>query len=143
MLKFLGLLALTVIAFGFGLYVGLQGPDSVMHKAKKIGAGVLAKTVYLERELSLRTSLVNAKERLVQAKSDLLDKNFGKASTGLDEAAQALKAAKESAGEESRESLDKIMEEVSAARRDAQKLKAGLQAKVDGLVKELDQMLAR
>ena len=143
MLKFLGFLMVVGLAFGLGVYVGRQGPENVLHKAKQLGAEFVAKTTTVERNLTFRMSLVNAKERLVQAKSDLLDKNYGKASTGLDEAVQALAKAKDSAGDDLRGNLEKTLEKVSAVKTDAQALKPGLQTKVDELVKELDQILAR
>src|SRR2546422_3949863 len=100
MLRFLGMLTIVGLAFVWGIYVGREGPDSVLHKAKQLSAQVLATTSSLERNLTLRSSLVNAKERLVQAKAELLDKNYGKAATGLGEARQALKKAMGAAGEE-------------------------------------------
>ena len=143
MLKFLGFLMVVGLAFGLGLYVGQKGPENVLHKAKQLGADVIARTSSVERSLAVRTGIVNAKERLVQAKSELLDKNYGKAVSGLEEASQALTKAKDSAGDDLRGSLEKTLEKMAAAKTDAQALKAGLQAKVDELVKELDQLLAR
>lgn len=143
MLKFLGFLMVVGLAFGVGVYVGQKGPENILHKAKQLGAEVVAKTSSVERSLALRTGIVNAKERLVQAKSELLDKNYGRAATGLDEAAQALNTAKDSAGDDLRGSLEKTLEKVAVMKTDAQALKPNLQTKVDELVKELDQMLAR
>jgi len=143
MLKFLGFLVVVGLAFGAGVYVGQKGPENVLHKAKQLGADVVARTGSVERSLALRTNLVNAKERLVQAKSDLLDKNYGKAATGLEGAVQALTQAKDSAGDDLRGSLEKTLEKVAAIKADGQALKTGLQTKVDELVKDLDQMLAK
>src|SRR3989442_9284032 len=88
MLRFLGTLTIVGLAFACGIYIGRQGPETLLHKAKQLSSQVLASTSTLERNLSLRTDLVNAKERLVQAKSELLDKNYGRAATGLREAPQ-------------------------------------------------------
>jgi hypothetical protein len=143
MLKFLGFLVIIGLAFGIGVYVGKQGPETVLHKAKQLGAEVMAKTGSVERNLALRVSLVTAKERLVQAKSDLLDKNYGKAVAGLDEAARTLTSAKESTDAELREKFEKAAAKVSAIKTDAQAMKAGLPIKVDEMVKELDQLLAK
>ncbi len=143
MLKFMGFLMVVGLAFGLGMYVGRQGPENVLHKAKQLGVEVVAKTNTVERSLTLRASLVNAKERLVQAKSDLLDKNYGKAVAGLDEAAQALAKAKDSAGDDLRGTVEKTRGKVAVVKADAQALKQNLQTKVDELVKELDQMLAK
>src|SRR5881396_1246787 len=80
MLRFLGMLTIVGLAFACGIYIGRQGPETLLHKAKQLSSQVLASTNTLERNLSLRTGLVNAKERLVQAKSELLDKNSGRPS---------------------------------------------------------------
>ena len=143
MLKFLGFLVVVGLAFVFGVYVGIQGPDTVLNKVKQLGAEVMAKTGTVERNLALRMSLVTAKERLVQAKSDLLDKNYGKAVAGLDEAAQTLTLAKASADADLREKFEKAAAKVLAIKTDAQAMKAGLQTRVDEMVKELDQLLGK
>jgi uncharacterized protein YicC (UPF0701 family) len=143
MLKFLGFLVVIGLAFGAGVYVGRQGPENVLHKAKQFGAEVVAKTGSVERNVSVRMGLVNAKERLVQAKSDLLDKNYGKATAGLDEAAQALATAKASAGEELREKLQALAGKLSSIKGEIQAVKPGVQAKLDELVKDLDRMIGK
>lgn len=143
MLKFMGFLMVVGLAFGLGVYVGQKGPEDVLHKAKQLGADIFAKTSSVERSLAVRAGIVNAKERLVQAKSELLDKNYGKAVSGLEEASQALAKARETAGDDLRGNLEKTLEKVAAAKTDAQALKPALQTKVDELVKDLDQMLAR
>ena len=143
MLKFLGFLMVVGLAFGLGVYVGQKGPENVLHKAKQLGADVVARTSSVERSLAARTGIVNAKERLVQAKSELLDKNYGKAVSGLEEASQALAKARDTAGDDLRGNLEKALEKVAAAKTAAQALKPGLQTKVDELVRDLDQMLAR
>src|SRR5438132_2723113 len=141
MLRFLGMLTIIGLAFIWGVYIGVEGTDAVLHKAKQLSAQVLASTSALERNLSLRSSLVNAKERLVQVKVELLDKNYGKAATGLGEARQALKKAMEAAGEEQKEKLEAVMDKVEALKDDVRALKLGLQTKVDEIVKELDGLL--
>jgi len=143
MLRFLGMLTIIGLAFVWGVYIGLEGTDAVLHKAKQLSAQVLASTSALERNLSLRSSLVNAKERLVQVKAELLDKNYGKAATGLGEARQALKKAMEAADEENKQKLKEEMEKVEAVKRDVQALRTGVQARVDEIVNELDGLLTR
>ena len=143
MLKFLGFLMVLGLAFGLGVYVGQKGPENVLHKARQLGADLVAKTNSVERNLAIRTGIVNAKERLVQAKSELLDKNYGKAVSGLEEASQAIIKAKDDADDDLRGILEKALGKMSAVKADAQALKPGLQAKVDELVKELDQIPAK
>jgi len=143
MLKLVGFLTVLIVMFGLGLYVGRLGPEVVLTKAKHIGAEVIAKTTSLERDLTARMSLVNVKERLIQAKSDLLDKNYGKAEAGLGEAAKNLSQAREAAGEELRGKLDKLSARVSEVAADVKAVKPGSQAKLEEVVKELDALLAR
>src|SRR3989338_3019866 len=143
MLKFLGFLMVVGLAFGLGVYVGQKGPENVLHKAKQLGADVVARTSSVERSLAARTGIVNAKERLGQAKSGFLEKNSGKAVSGLEEPSQALAKARDTAGDDLRGNLEKALEKVAAAKTAAQALKPGLQTKVDELVRELDQLLAR
>ena len=106
MLKFLGFLFIVGITFAIGYQMGREGPDAILKKAKELSTEVMARATALERTTSLRTNLVNAKDRLVQAKSDLLDKNYGKAVSGLQETAQTLAEAKVSADEEIRPKLE-------------------------------------
>src|SRR5438445_12419108 len=109
MLRFLGMLTIVVLAFVCGVYIGRQGPETLLHKAKQLGSQVLASTSTLERNLSLRTGLVSAKERLVQAKSELLDKTYGRPATALGEARQALKKAPATAAAETEEKLEEVI----------------------------------
>src|SRR2546425_310236 len=137
MLRFLGMLTIVGLAFACGIYIGRQGPETLLHKAKQLSSQVLASTSTLERNLSLRTGLVNAKERLVQAKSELLDKNYGRAATGLGEAPQALKKAMEAAGAETKGKLEEGMDKVEAGKDGGGGGQPGLPAKRGEAVKEL------
>jgi hypothetical protein len=143
MLKFLGLLTLVGIAFACGLYVGRQGPEVVLKKAQQIGDVVVARTSSLERDVTVRLNLVNAKERLIQAKSDLLDKNYGKAEEGLREAQDNLARAKAAAGDDLKGKLEGLVAKVAEVAAEAQTMKPGVPAKLEKVVRELDASLAR
>src|SRR3989442_2254714 len=134
MLRFLGTLTIVGLAFACGIYIGRQGPETLLHKAKQLSSQVLASTSTLERNLSLRTGLVNAKERLVQAKSELLDKNYGRAATGLGEAPHPLQKALEAPGEETKGKLEDGMDQEEPAEDDRRAGHAGLQRSRDGSV---------
>jgi hypothetical protein len=143
MLKFVGFLTVLIVVFGAGIYVGRVGPETVLTKAKHIGSEVVARTTSLERDLTVRMSLVNAKERLVQAKSDLLDKNFGKAASELGEAAKNLSQAKEAGAADLRGKLDGLTARVSELAADAKAVKPEAPARLEEVVKELDALLMR
>jgi len=143
MLKFLGFLFIVGVTFAIGYQTGREGPDAILKKAKELSTEVMARATALERTTSLRTNLVNAKERLVQAKSDLLDKNYGKAVSGLQETAQTLAQAKMSADEEIRPKLESLGKKVSGLAAEAQALKPGVTGRLNEVIKEVDALLNR
>jgi hypothetical protein len=143
MLKFLGILFLIGVAFAIGYQMGRQGPETLLKKARDAGAEMIAKAMTLERTQSLRASLVSAKERLVQAKSDMLDKNYGKAVNGLEETAHTLSQAKVDAEQELRPKLDALTKKISDLATDAKALKPGVITKINEAVKEIDGLLNR
>ena len=113
MLKFIAILFVTAGAFAGGYYLGQQ-PDGtvqstvsnlskhVTRSEKMIGdvrqslhslsQNALTTTLSIERDLRHRQGLVEAKSRLVQARADVLDQNFGDAAKELGEAVTALEA---------------------------------------------------
>src|SRR2546427_10240563 len=126
MLRFLGMLTIVGLACACGIDIGRQGPETRLHKAKQLSSQVLASTSTLERNLSLRTGLVNAKERLVQAKSELLDKNYGRGGAGLGEARQALKKAMGAARGETKEKTEEVMDKGGAGQEHGRAVQPGL-----------------
>ena len=143
MLKFLGFLFIVGVTIAIGYQMGREGPDAIVKKAKELSTEVMARATALERTTSLRTNLVNAKERLVQAKSDLLDKNYGKAVSGLQETAQTLGEAKMSADEEIRPKLESLSKKVSGLAAEAQAIKPGVTGRLNEVIKEVDALLNR
>ena len=92
MLRFLGLVVLIGTTFVLGYYIG-QRPISELRKTvRDLSRDVLDTTLGIERNLRQRSGLVDAKSRLIQAKSELLDRNFGSAAKEL--AARQLDQAK-------------------------------------------------
>jgi len=142
MLKFLGFLFVVGVAFAIGYQTGREGPDAVMSKARELSSELLKATA-LERSTSVRTSLLNAKGHLVQAKLDLLDKNYGKAVSGLEETAKTLTQAKASAEEETKPRLDALAKKVTDMAAEARALKPGVMTKLNEAVKEVDALLNR
>jgi len=97
MLKFIGLVLLIMASFFSGYYYGqrpvgtLQQTISDLQRSiKDLSRNVLDTTMGVERDLRRRQGLVDAKSRLVQAKVNVYDRNFGDAAKELGEAVQAL-----------------------------------------------------
>jgi hypothetical protein len=144
MLKLLGFLFVVGLAFAVGYQAGREGPNTVVKKAKELGAEVVNRTTTtFDGQHSLHGILVNAKERLIQAKSDLLDKNYGKATSGLEETAQILAQAKTAAEQDMRPKLEALRKKVLELAGEAKSLKAGVLVKLNDAIKDLDALLAR
>ncbi|MBI3357721.1 MAG: hypothetical protein HY038_13315 [Nitrospirae bacterium] len=100
MLKFIGVVLLVIGAFGAGYYFGQrpvgtlqQTVSDLQQSLKELSRNVLDTTMGIERDLRRREGLVDAKSRLVQAKANVFDRNFGDAAKELAEAVDALEAA--------------------------------------------------
>ena len=100
MWKFIGALALAVVAFAIGYYFG-QRPvgtlqhtiGDLQHSLKDMSRNVMDTTMGIERDLRRRQALLDTKSRVVQAKSELVDKNYGEAAKQLAEGVDALEGA--------------------------------------------------
>jgi len=97
MWKFIAALALTAASFGLGFYYGQrpvgtleQTVSDLQHSLKNTSRDIIDTTMGIERDLRRRQGLIDTKSRVVQAKSELFDKNFGEAAKQLGEAADAL-----------------------------------------------------
>jgi hypothetical protein len=100
MLKFVGILTLIAASFGAGYYVGQrpvgtlqQTVSDLQQSITKLSRNVLDTTQGIERDLRRRQGLVDAKSRVVQAKANLFDRNFGDAAKELGEAVTLLENA--------------------------------------------------
>ena len=100
MWKIIGTLVLAVCAFALGYYFG-QRPEGTLqqtigdfqHSFKDVSRNVVDTTMGIERDLRRRQALLDTKSRVVQAKSELVDKNFGEAAKQLAEGVDALENA--------------------------------------------------
>ena len=97
MWKFIAALVLATASFGLGFYYGQrpvgtlqQTVSDLQNTLKDTSRNILDTTMGIERDLRRRQGLIDTKSRVVQAKSDLFDKNFGEAAKQLGEAAETL-----------------------------------------------------
>ncbi len=100
MWKFAAVFALTIASFGLGFYFG-QRPvgtlqDTVVdlrQSVKDMSRNVIDTTMGIEQDLRRRQALLDTKSRIVQSRSDLLDKNYGEAAKQLAEGVSELETA--------------------------------------------------
>jgi hypothetical protein len=93
MLRFLGTLVLLAGAFGLGYMYGTRPLGNFEQTVKDVSRNVLDTTMGIERDLRRRQGLVDAKARIVQAKSDLFQKHTNDAAKELAEAVDSLENA--------------------------------------------------
>ena len=100
MWRFVGALVLVIASFALGYYFG-QRPVGTLQQTigdlqsslKDVSRNVVDTTMGIERDLRRRQALLDTKSRVVQAKSELVDKNFGEAAKQLAEGVDALESA--------------------------------------------------
>jgi hypothetical protein len=104
MWKFIAVLVLVAVSFGLGFYFGQRPVGTLQqtvldleHSVKDTSRNILDTTMGIEKDLRRRQGLIDTKSRVVQAKSELFDKNFGEAAKQLSEAAETLENATKSA----------------------------------------------
>jgi hypothetical protein len=100
MWKFIAVLVLVAVSFGLGFYFGQRPVGTLQqtvldleHSVKDTSRNILDTTMGIEKDLRRRQGLIDAKSRVVQAKSELFDKNFGEVAKQLSEAAETLENA--------------------------------------------------
>lgn len=100
MWKFAAVFALVIASFGLGFYFG-QRPvgtlqDTVVdlrQSIKDMSRNVIDTTMGVEQDLRRRQALLDTKSKVVQSRSDLLDKNYGEAAKQLAEGVNELETA--------------------------------------------------
>lgn len=149
MMKFLGVLALVAASFGLGYYVG-QRPVGTLQRTvldleqsiKDASQRVMDTTRGIERDLRRRQGLVDAKSRLVQAKADLFERNFGDAAKELGEGVTALEAAtKDGMSDKATDAVREVTSALRDVRLEIAMGKAVSMKKLDEIQRSLDQLL--
>lgn len=154
MLKILGIVVLLGGVFALGYFTG-QRPAAVKKAVKELSSevvdttkdlsrNVLDTTQGLERTLRYRQGLVDAKERLLEAKADLHDKNIGDATKELAEAVAHLERAGLTGEEGGKAAKAKTLAaKVKDVEEELSKGKTVSKAKMDEIQKELDALLQK
>jgi hypothetical protein len=149
MLRFLGMSLLLATVFWLGYYTG-QRPigelkQTIMDLSRKVASAsrsAMDNTIGLERNLRWTQGMVDAKAKVIQAKSELLDRNFGNAARELGEAEENLNKAGRAGEDDARKAMAKpLIEKVRAARADLALGKSVPRGRLDEIQKELDTLL--
>jgi hypothetical protein len=144
MLRFLGLLVLMSLAFAAGYVFGQLPLKPLTEKVRELSKNVMDTTLGIERDLRRRQGLVDAKARLVQAKLDLAERNYGNAGKELAETIDALEQALHGTREPATSArLRTLTTQAKEVRLELTMGKKFGPAKLDEIQKELDGLLQR
>jgi hypothetical protein len=149
MLKAFAVIALAIASFGLGFYFGqrpvgtLQNTISdLQHSIKDLSRNLLDTTMGIERDLRRRQGLLDTKSRIIQAKANLFDKNFGEAAKELAAAADGLEnATKGNKQDESILAVRALAGSIREVRLEISMGKAVSMRKLDELQLEVDRQL--
>jgi hypothetical protein len=145
MLKFLGLLIVLTTTFATGFYLGRHSigelTKTVADTVTDLSRNVVDTTVGLERSLRGRQSLVEVKAQVVQAKSDILDHNFGSATKALNQAVSDLERTKqiEKVAERTTQ-INNLILKIRATQQEIASGKTIARARLDDIQKEVDKL---
>lgn len=149
MWKFVGVLALVIASFALGYYFGQrpvgtleQTVGDLQQSLKQVSRNVLDTTMGIERDLRRRQALLDTKGRIVQAKSDLFDKNYGEAAKQLAEGVTALETAMKGAKkDESTQAVKTLTDSLQEIRLELSMGKTIPMKKLDELQRDIDRQL--
>lgn len=149
MWKFIAVLALIAASFGLGFYFG-QRPVGTLQQTvsdlqlslKDTSRNILDTTMGIERDLRRRQGLLDTKSRVLQAKSELFDKNYGEAAKALGEASEMLEnATKGAKQDESTLAMRALTGTVREVRLELSMGKPVSLKKLDEIQREVDRQL--
>jgi len=137
---------LLFFAFGGGYFLGYYKVRALEKTVEKVQAEARGKIATLEKELAgarAKMALAEVKEKLGQARFDVLEKNYGNASRQIEAAQEALAKANERADEEMRKALGPMGASLSEVRADIDRLDPKVGAKIEALRGRIAEVAAR
>lgn len=146
MLRLLGLLVVLSMSFGLGYYAGHNGVRDLQQAAADFSRDAFDKALGMgvSRDLQWRQELVDAKARLVEAKSEMMERNYGSAGRELTKALDAVQAAGRGEADADRAAAARS---VASKLRDARiRLAAGKpvrRSRLDEIEQDLNRLLVR
>lgn len=154
MLKLLGVTVLLGGVFLLGYYTGQRPAEvkkavkelssEVVDTTKDLSRDVIDTTQTLERALKYRQGVVDAKARLLEARTDLNDKNFGDAAKELAEAVTQLEQAGLTGEEGGRSARARALAaKIKEVEGEISKGKTVSREKMSGIQKEMDSLLEK
>ena len=136
---------ILLLIFGSGYYIGSKKVGLVEERLSKMKSSMEVKILGLEKELSkarVKVKLVEIKDKLLQARTDAMEKNFGNANKQIDAAKEAVEKVFASSDDDTKKSLKPINDGLIEIRADIDKLNIKVTTKIDDLKKEIDRIVS-
>ncbi|SLM48489.1 conserved protein of unknown function [Nitrospira japonica] len=149
MWKFIGVLVLITGSFAAGFYFG-QRPTGTLEQTvaglpksiREVSRNVMDTTMGIEQDLRRRQALLETKSKIVQARSEVLDKNFGEAAKQLADGVAGLEAAIKGARQDgSTQAVRSIIGTLQELRLELSMGKPVPMKKLNDVQKEIDRQL--
>ncbi len=143
--KFFLYVIILLLIFGSGYYIGSKKVAVVEERLSKIKSSMEVKILGLEKELSkarVKVKLVEVKDKLLLARTDVIEKNFGNAGKQIDAAKEGVEKAVASSDDETKKNLKPINDALIEIKADIDKLNLKVTLKIDDLKKEIDRIVS-
>ena len=144
MLRFIGLVMLLALSFGFEYLRGKQPTNNLEQTVRYFSRNVMDGTLGNERDIRQLQNLIEAKSRVVQARAEIYNRNAADAAKGLAEAINSLEMVMR--GEQQAEpqaSIKNLVGRIRELRLDVSLGRKVLTAKFEEIQKELDLFIPR
>ena len=144
MLRFIGLVMLLALSFGFGYLRGKQPTNNLEQTVRDFSRNVMDGTLGNERDIRQLQNLIEAKSRVVQAKAEIYNKNAADAAKELAEAVNSLEMVMHREQQaEPQASIKNLVGRIRELRLDVSLGRKVLTAKFEEIQQELDLFIPR
>mgnify|MGYP003394193670 FL=1 len=137
---------ILLLIFGSGYYIGSKKVGLVEERLSKMKSSMEVKILGLEKELSkarVKVKLVEIKDKLLLARTDVMEKNFGNAGKQIDAAKEAVEKIAASSDDDTKKTLKPINDALIELKADIDKLNLKVTSKIDDLKKEIDRIIGK
>ena len=144
MFRFIGLVMLIALSFGFGYLRGKQPTNNLEQTVRDISRNVIDGTLENERDIRQLQHLIEAQSRVVQAKAEIYNRNAADAAKELAEAINSLEMVMHREQQaEPQASIKNLVGRIRELRLDVSLGRKVLVAKFEEIQKELDLFIHR
>ena len=144
MFRFIGLVMLLALSFGFGYLREKQPTNNLEQTVRDFSRNVIDGTIGNERDIRQLQNLIEAQSRVVQAKAEIYNRNAADAAKGLAEAINSLEMVMHREQQaEPQASIKNLVGRIRELRLDVSLGRKVLTAKFEEIQKELDLFIHR